>query len=107
MTILHRTFVLCNILSLMLLYRWFNDWVKGHCWLKPTSSFKFEGLYYFDMALPFGCSISCATFEMFATFLQWVVRTSSVMGELEHYLDDFLLGATAFYDREIARYEDD
>jgi hypothetical protein len=54
--------------------------------------FKFDGLYYFDKALPFGCSISCATFERFARFLEWVVRSSCYYGELEHYLDDFLFG---------------
>jgi len=54
--------------------------------------FKWGDHYYFDKALPFGCSISCAIFEMFATFLDWVVRTNCSVGELEHYLDDFLFG---------------
>ena len=54
--------------------------------------FKFDGKYYFDKSLPFGCSISCAIFEMFARFLEWVVRTNCPVGELEHYLDDFLFG---------------
>ena len=54
--------------------------------------FKFEGKYYFDKALPFGCSISCATFEAFACFIDWAVRNSCSVGELEHYLDDFLFG---------------
>lgn len=54
--------------------------------------FKFKGLYYFDKALPFGCSISCATFETFSRFLEWAVRSSCSVGELEHYLDDFLFG---------------
>ena len=54
--------------------------------------FKFEGRYYFDKALPFGCSISCATFETFANFLQWVIRSSCPVGRVEHYLDDFLFG---------------
>ena len=30
--------------------------------------FKFEDKIYFDKSMPFGCSISCATFEKFATF---------------------------------------
>ena len=54
--------------------------------------FSFEGFYYFDKALPFGCSISCATFEMFANFIQWVIRSGSTVGKVEHYLDDFLFG---------------
>ncbi|KAM3921505.1 uncharacterized protein RB166_010897 [Leptodactylus fuscus] len=34
-----------------------------------------------------GCSISCSYFEMFSTFLEWIVRqVESVL----HYLDDFL-----------------
>lgn len=53
---------------------------------------KFKAQYFFDKALPFGCSISCATFEKFASFLQWVVRNLCSVGELEHYLDDFLFG---------------
>ena len=54
--------------------------------------FCFNGNYYFDKALPFGCSISCATFEKFATFLEFAVRRRSPVGELMHYLDDFLFG---------------
>jgi hypothetical protein len=49
-------------------------------------------MFYFDKALPFGCSISWATFEKFATFIEWVVRNSCTVGELEHYLDEFLFG---------------
>ena len=54
--------------------------------------FQFDGLFYFDKALPFGCSISCATFELFASFLEWAVRQRCSVGELLHYLDDFLFG---------------
>ena len=54
--------------------------------------FKFGDHYYFDKALPFGCSISCAIFETFARFLEWVIRINCPVGELEHYLDDFLFG---------------
>jgi hypothetical protein len=54
--------------------------------------FKFDNNFYFDKALPFGCSISCAVFESFACFLQWVVRDVCKLGEMEHYLDDFLFG---------------
>lgn len=54
--------------------------------------FCFNNRYYFDKALPFGCSISCATFEKFSTFLEFAVRRRSPVGELLHYLDDFLFG---------------
>ena len=54
--------------------------------------FKFNNQYYFDKSLPFGCSISCATFEKFATFLEFAVRRRSPVGQLLHYLDDFLFG---------------
>ena len=33
--------------------------------------FKFEGKFYFDKAMPFGCSISCSTFEYFVKFLEY------------------------------------
>ena len=54
--------------------------------------FCFNGKYYFDKALPFGCSISCATFYRFATFLESAVLRISPVGRLLHYLDDFLFG---------------
>ena len=54
--------------------------------------FKFKNQYYFDRSLPFGCSIICAIFEKFATFLEFAVRRRSLVGQLLHYLDDFLFG---------------
>ena len=54
--------------------------------------FYFQGKYYYDKCLPFGCSISPATFERFSTFLEFAVRKRSNVGELLHYLDDFLFG---------------
>ena len=57
--------------------------------------FKFDEKFYFDKALPFGCSISCATFEMFSTFLEWAARRESMDDNIEHYLDDFLFGGKA------------
>ena len=49
-----------------------------------------EGQFYVDKCLPMGCSISCALFEMFSSFLEWVVRDVSGVGSIIHYLDDFL-----------------
>ena len=54
--------------------------------------FMFDGMFYVDKAMPFGCSISCQTWELFATFLEFCVRRASPCGSLLHYLDDFLFG---------------
>ena len=35
--------------------------------------FRFNEKYYFDKALLLGCSISCATFERFAAFIESAV----------------------------------
>lgn len=47
--------------------------------------FKFKNQFYFDKCLPMGCSISCAIFEKFSTFLQWVVKEKAGLSTLEHY----------------------
>ncbi|XP_072254328.1 uncharacterized protein, partial [Pyxicephalus adspersus] len=52
---------------------------------------KWDGGYYVDRCLPMGCSVSCALFEKFSTFLEWVVRTVAEVDSVIHYLDDFLL----------------
>jgi len=54
--------------------------------------FSFEGKYYFDKALPFGSSISCAIFERFAKFLLFCVKSRLHSGALMQYLDDYLGG---------------
>ncbi|CAJ0941654.1 unnamed protein product [Ranitomeya imitator] len=45
---------------------------------------------YYDMCLPMGCSISCYYFELFSSFLDWVVRYETQCDAVTHYLDDFL-----------------
>lgn len=52
--------------------------------------FQFQGNYYIDKCLPFGCSMACATFEKFATFLEWTIKCKSGLNSAVHYLDDFL-----------------
>ncbi|XP_077342712.1 uncharacterized protein LOC143987679 [Lithobates pipiens] len=37
-----------------------------------------------------GCSISCALFERFSSFVEWVVRDVAGVNSAIHYLDDFL-----------------
>ncbi|KAM4031882.1 LOW QUALITY PROTEIN: uncharacterized protein ACNLHF_019259 [Anomaloglossus baeobatrachus] len=49
-----------------------------------------DGSYYYDTCLPMGCSISCYYFELFSSFLEWVVRWDSGSHSITHYLDDFL-----------------
>ncbi|XP_072254199.1 uncharacterized protein [Pyxicephalus adspersus] len=56
-------------------------WLLGCCW---------EGAFYVDKCLPMGCSISCSLFEMFSSFLEWVVKEVSGVQSIIHYLDDFL-----------------
>lgn len=55
----------------------------------PLLGIQLAGKFYFDKCLPMGCSVSCATFEKFANFLQWVLETRVGVGGLLHYLDDF------------------
>ncbi len=54
----------------------------------PLLGIQFQGQYYVDICLPFGCSISCAIFEKFSTFLDWYVQKATG-NPLSHYLDDF------------------
>lgn len=49
-----------------------------------------EGGYFVDRCLPMGCSLSCAYFETFSSFLEWVIREVSGHQSVIHYLDDFL-----------------
>lgn len=53
-----------------------------------------NGGYYIDNCLPFGCSISCSTFEKFSSFLEWLLKQKSGLQSIVHYLDDFLLGGS-------------
>ncbi len=45
--------------------------VPVHCQNWSLLGLEFNGSYYIDTCLPFGCSVSCALFEKFATFLDW------------------------------------
>lgn len=46
--------------------------------------------FYVDRCLPMGCSISCALFEKFSSFVEWVVQDVSVVNSIICYFDDFL-----------------
>lgn len=39
--------------------------------------FRFKNQFYFDKCLPMGCSASCALFEKFSSFLEWVFKAKS------------------------------
>ena len=52
----------------------------------------FDGFYYFDKCVPFGCSISCRLFNRFADFLAHLAKRKAHTENLMHYLDDFLGG---------------
>lgn len=52
--------------------------------------FKFEDKYYFDKCMPFGCSLSCISWEKVSTFLEFLVKKKSTGGDLKHYVDDYL-----------------
>lgn len=59
---------------------------SSFCWLGCF----WQDQYYVDCCLPMGCSISCSYFEVFSTFLEWVVRQETQVDSILHYLDDFL-----------------
>ncbi|XP_030834399.1 uncharacterized protein LOC115921248 [Strongylocentrotus purpuratus] len=49
----------------------------------------FDGQFYFDRCMPMGCSVSCAVFERFSSFLQACCRRIASSQGILHYLDDF------------------
>ena len=55
----------------------------------PLLGFQFEGNFYFETVLPFGCRSSCLFFERFATFVEWEWRQRRPGLAATHYLDDF------------------
>ncbi|CAC5420125.1 unnamed protein product [Mytilus coruscus] len=58
----------------------------------------FDGNFYVDKSLPFGCSIGCALFEKFSTFLHWLVVSSAGKHSVKQNLDDFIFGGSATLD---------
>ena len=51
---------------------------------------KWDNLYYYDQALPMGCSKSCSIFESFSTALEWIAISQLQVSAVLHVLDDFL-----------------
>ena len=56
----------------------------GICW---------NGLYYYDRAMPMGCSSSCKTFATFSTAIEWIAQQKLNIKCILHLLDDFLIVA--------------
>ena len=51
--------------------------------------FKWEGHFYVDVVLPFGCRSSPFIFNTFADALQWICVQVGGLTAILHYLDDF------------------
>ncbi len=56
----------------------------------PLLGFQWQGKYYHDRALPMGCSVSCRTFELVSSALEWVLRSKFHVPYMAHILDDFM-----------------
>lgn len=52
--------------------------------------FRLQGKYFVDKMLPMGCALSCALWEKFATFLEWLLKYLYHDSVLHHYLDDYI-----------------
>ena len=52
--------------------------------------FQFQDSFYIDRALPMGCSVSCAAFEKFSTFIKCKLRSSVSCKSTAHYFDIYL-----------------
>lgn len=59
----------------------------------PLLGMKWDGLYYYDLCMPKGCSSSCKTFETFSTSVEWIVQNKLKISSILNLLDDFLIVA--------------
>lgn len=51
--------------------------------------FMFQGRYFIDKCLPFGCASSCRLFEAFSSAIHWIMK-SRYNANIVHIIDDFL-----------------
>jgi hypothetical protein len=58
---------------------------------------KWREFYYYDRAMPMGCSSSCRTFETFSTAVEWIAREKLLIDKLLHLLDDFLIISSTYF----------
>ena len=54
---------------------------------------KWEGLYFFDMVLPFGLRSAPFLFDQFSSALEWIIQHKLNIPQVIHILDDFFLAA--------------
>ena len=52
--------------------------------------FKVNEKFYYDKALPMGCSTSCQTFEKLSCAVQWILLHHFKIAGMSHILDDFI-----------------
>jgi len=50
---------------------------------------KWQGIYFIDVALPFGLHSAPFIFLSVADLLEWILRHNYILNFLLHYLDDF------------------
>ena len=53
--------------------------------------FKWKDRYYYERALPMGCSSSCRLFESFSSALEHLVKYFARSDKVVHVLDDFFV----------------
>ena len=51
---------------------------------------KWQGLYFFDMVLPFGLRSAPFLFDQFSLALEWIIQYKLHIPKVIHILDDFL-----------------
>lgn len=54
---------------------------------------KWEGLYFFDMVLPFGLRSAPFLFDQFSSAIEWIIQNKLNIPKVIHILDDFFLVA--------------
>ena len=52
--------------------------------------FRVNSSFYYDKCLPMGCSSSCQIFELFTTFIHWLLQEKFGVKHIVHILDDFM-----------------
>ncbi|MES9884631.1 MAG: reverse transcriptase domain-containing protein, partial [Sedimenticola sp.] len=62
----------------------------------PLLGFSWQGMYFYDKALPMGASSSCKIFETFSSALEWIAIHKFGCQNIVHILDDFLFIANSY-----------
>ena len=55
---------------------------------------KWEGLYFFDMVLPFSLRSAHLLFDEFSSAVEWIIQTTLNIPKVIHILDDFFLATS-------------